>query len=63
MRIYPDRSVACKHNISHACCKICQYHREDSWINAAQKANAELASQLDNWTISKLNVTLIIGTY
>jgi len=42
---------------------ICQCHREDSRTNTAQTANAELASQLDNWTLSKLNATLITGTY
>ena len=28
-----------------------------------RQQKAELASQLDNWTLSKLNTTLIPGTY
>ena len=63
MRIYTDRSDAYNQNISHTCCRICQSHKEDSWTNAGQTENDELASQLNNWTLSKLNATLIPGTY
>ena len=61
MIIYHDISDACKHNISHTCCRICQYHREDSWTNAAQTANTELNLQLENWALSNLIATLITG--